>query len=225
MRIAGMICVACLFAGTRARGDVTLSDGTFDPGDWDVSVFYTEGNGGHLDFAAQMTSGGNPGAFRAVALTVYGTDDQHPYSAFNVFHRWTPFVYHPATDGKIVSLDYAEDWINLIPGGGGQATGPALRQGGFVFIDGHAATTQLQWTHFGLARRTAADFAPVNVPNLHPDFSTSGGPIEFGFYRANSASDGQYSTAAGIDKWTITIHQEATQIDQASRGRVKSPSR
>jgi hypothetical protein len=42
---------------------------------------------------------------------------------------------------------------------------------------------------------------------VHPNFSASGLPIQFGFLRANGSSNGGpgYTLAAGIDNWQISI--------------------
>ena len=42
---------------------------------------------------------------------------------------------------------------------------------------------------------------------MHPNFSTSGLPIQFGFLRANGSSNGGlgYTLAAAIDNWQISI--------------------
>jgi hypothetical protein len=217
------VLVAFLFAAGSACADVTLSDGEFPASNWETVLFYLEGNAGSVDLAAQVMSGGNPGAFRLTGLTVKGTDEAHPYSAVYVFQRFTPFVYDPSVSGPIVSLDYAEDCLRLTATTGGQATGPALRQGGVVFVDGHTGTTAPAWTHFALVDRTAEDFAPYGNAGVHPDFTSSGGLIEFGFYRANSSYASGYSTLAGIDNWMIRLRQDGpVPVQPTSWGRVKA---
>lgn len=202
---------------------IVASDGTFNPSDWDVTIFYAPGNGGRIDVADQVPTGGNPGAYREIGLTVYGTDYQHPYSGIWTFHRYIPFVYNPSVDGAIALIDYDEDWIHLSGPGDGEATGPALRQGGVVYFDGPFATPDFEWTHLGLTGLRATDFIRADLSGAHPDFSSSGGPIEIGFYRANSASDGGYSEDCGIDNWTLNIHPEGpVPVQTTSWGRIKA---
>ena len=46
----------------------------------------------------------------------------------------------------------------------------------------------------------------------HPDFSATGASIEFGFVRINSTAIGgivAFSTVAGLDNWSLTIHTAA----------------
>jgi hypothetical protein len=39
----------------------------------------------------------------------------------------------------------------------------------------------------------------------HPDFSSSGGVIEFGYFTANNSTGGGFTTYSGIDNWTVDI--------------------
>ena len=49
----------------RSLAAVTFSDGSFNVADWDLT-FFTVGCGGSTTSAAQVASGGTPGAYRRV---------------------------------------------------------------------------------------------------------------------------------------------------------------
>jgi hypothetical protein len=163
--------ILALFIAVTARAaDITFSDGTFTPGNWTVTIYGT----GTADVSQQL-SGGNPGAFRHITNNVDGT-------------MWD---LQPSTQGAILSIDYAEDSI-VLAGGGNFGAGPALMEGGRVFARPFAFSNST-WTH-----RTLTGMDEDNFVHWHgepggalPNFSATGGPITFGFWRGNS--DGTYS--------------------------------
>ena len=63
----------------------------------------------------------------------------------------------------------------------------------------------LSWTPAQLSHLTATDF--VALDGSHPDFSSTGGVIRFGYARSNSniSTDLAYSTHHGIDNWSVFI--------------------
>jgi opacity protein-like surface antigen len=213
MTRAATVCFAgVLIASQGAAAAVTVSDGTFADANWNLTQF-TGGTGGSVT-AGQVLTGGNPGAFRNLtdALTgggvgiVLGT---------NIY---TPFTYSAAVSGAITSLNYSED-AACTSGcfGQGQSTGPAILQGGNLYILGSSTVItgpSATWTPQVLSGLTALDFGLVNVTTTtivdntqHPDFSASGAPIQVGYFRANGTGlgGGGYTLAAGIDNWQVTI--------------------
>ncbi len=182
---------------------VVFCDTEFLAADWDLTIFWTLGSGGRVD-AWQSLSGGHPGAFRTILNLV---NNAPPYCAVAGFHRHLASVYDPA-QGAILTIDYAEDAIMLIGAGQGQGAGPALRQDGQVFVAGLFITPETTWTAHELEGLTAADFHLEGQPDIHPDFSTSGGVIEFGFVRQNSTYSGGYVILGGIDNWTMILNTE-----------------
>ena len=59
----------------------------------------------------------------------------------------------------------------------------------------------------------------------NPNFSASGAPIQFGFYRSNSTSVGGngMATYGGIDNWSVTVRYDAaTPARSATWGSVKA---
>jgi len=193
----------------------TVADSTFLDANWTGTQFVA-GNGG-TSTGAQVLVGGNPGPYRNVTNQLNAAPAGGETIVLST-HIYAPFTYDPAVSGAIGSLDYAED-AACTPGcfGLGQSTGPALAQGGnFYILSSSSVTTGpgLAWLPHTLNALTAADFGLVNVTQTtifdntqHPDFSASGAPIQFGFFRANDTgvNGGGYTLAAGIDNWQTTI--------------------
>jgi hypothetical protein len=193
----------------RAQTTIVFQDGTFAPSDWLLPSAYvwTHGNGGRTR-AQQMPSGGNPAEYRLITDTVSPAPPSD-YSGVIGFHQRVGATYDPSSQGAIIFVDYAEDSIQFGGGGGGgQATGPALVQGGTLFFAPGLVTPEYVWTHKTLMSLGAASFVDVATSLLHPDFGPTGGPIEFGFFRGNSnTTQGTgYIVSAGIDNWIVALH-------------------
>jgi hypothetical protein len=121
-------------------------------------------------------------------------------------------LYDPQTQGAFVNVDYFEDALLVQGFGDGQATGIALRQSGNVYIRQVGSTPDFAWTRKQDVDVPASAFVRIFDggfdPGSRPDFSASGGPIEFGFMRSNSTSFGAigYEIVALIDNWTVLIN-------------------
>jgi hypothetical protein len=193
----------------------TVSDSTFLDANWSGTQFVA-GNGG-TSTGAQVAAGGNPGSYRNVTDVLNAAPPGSQTIVLST-HIYTPFTYDPSVSGAIGSLNYAED-AACTAGcfGQGQSTGPALAQGGNLYILSSSSVITgpgLAWAPHTLNALTAADFGLVNVTPFtlfdntqHPNFSAGGAPIQFGFFRANGTSlnGGAYTLAAGIDNWQITL--------------------
>ena len=199
--------------GTAVITGSVFFDGTFTDSDWGLTKF---DNSAGTTSAAQVSTGGNLGAYRQVTNNVGNAPP--PASCLGTlvgFHAKVGAVYNPAQQGAITSVDYSEDAILISGGGDGQGAGPALIQGGQVYLGPEHVTPSLSWTHFPNWEIRASDFSAVNVTctafvdaSRHPDFSSSGSTIQFGFFRANSTGAGGpgYTTVGGIDNWTVVVH-------------------
>ena len=183
--------LAVLIATSARAGTLTFTDGSFNPADWSVTV-----RGSGTTTASQIPTGGNPDAFRQITNNVT--------SMMWGYHMNNGAVYNPSAQGAITSIDYAEDAI-VIAGSGNLGSGPAVMQGGKLFIkpDSFGQTT---WTHKTLTGLHGDSFFdPEGGPGpFQPNFSATGGPITFGFWRGNA--DGPYSMTTGIDNWSMTLN-------------------
>jgi len=185
------------------KGSHTYKDGSFLDANW-TSAYTSVGNGGEAT-ATRVKKGGAPGAYRRVDDTVFDA------SFFYVFYANNKANYNPATQGAITSINYSES-NKLISGfGQGQGTGPALIQNGTIYLATASAliTPQSTWKKSTLTHLTADNFAPVADATAHPDFSQGAAPIQFGFYRGNSATF-SYSISAAIDNWNLKVFTAKT---------------
>jgi hypothetical protein len=166
--------------------------------------------GGGTQAASQQSSGGNPGDYRYITNTVNGPAGSTIFG----FHKKIGATYDPQTQGAIGSISYSEDSIMFFGFGEGQATGPALMQDGRIFYGfsplppGYLMSNQWSWTHQTLTSLQADSFVAGFLPtgSEHPDFSSVGDPIVFGFWRGNATAGGGYTIIAGIDNWSLTVN-------------------
>ena len=213
MRAYGAVLVVLATSSMVAGGSSAegFSDGDFDDADWSVSTI-TFGNGG-VSSGDRMPSGGSPNAYRQVTINVSAAPSPAEFSAVWSIPLRSGAVYDPSTQGAIVSIDYSED-ARLFSGSApaGQTVAPALRQGADFYIPAGMTVPETSWTAKPFSSLTESDFFLIQDDLIdadqHPDFSATGGPIEFGFGRGNSTAIGGagFSTVTGIDDWLITIH-------------------
>ena len=205
-----VVTTALLAASAGSTAHATeIADGDFTSG-WQFVSIQT-GTGGSFD--ATITGGGNPGNQLITHTHINGN-----CGAIFGFGFRTDVFWDPATQGPITRLSYSED-ARLVDGfGGGQANGPAIRQGGTYYrLPGNATGTNFNWYTLSLSSLQASQFVRVvpggscgneTDPSQHPDFSANGGPIEFGFVRANSQIDGQgaYDITAALDNFRVSVN-------------------
>lgn len=204
---------------------ITFSDSIFNDSDWEL-VPWMSGNGG-TTAAKQEVSGGNPGTFRSIVnhVNTAAVDNSNIFG-FN-FRRGAS--YNPSKQGAIASINYSEDSILIEGFGEGQATGPALKQNGKLFFTAPPNSLIIPnniWATQEKLNLQAEDFRTPESPDEHPDFSIYGSIIEFGFFRANTATLNGYAIAAGIDNWYISIIPtiQARPYDAVKGGETPPPT-
>ena len=192
----------------HAAPDV-IRDGTFADADWSVITFNT-GNGGVVE--AAQSADGYPTPSRRVHVKVNASPSPSESSVVNGVSLFGGKVYDPQAQGGFATLDYFEDAMLVQGFGDGQATGVAVRQNGNVYVRYVGTTPDFAWTPKQNLGIPASGFVRIVDGGFdtgsHPDFSASGGAIEFGFMRSNSTSPGAngYETIALIDNWTVLIN-------------------
>lgn len=186
-------------------GAVSYFDGNFDSG-WTTAVF---GSGSYSSSASQMTTGGNPDKY--FRITNYTGVSSQVYG----FYMNTNATYNPSVLGAIGSIDYYEDQRYFSGDGNHQAAGVALFQDGtYYFTTRGGYTNSSTWgpllsgipapfTPIDTTGLTANDFRTLASASDHPDFTSNGEAITFGFFRANSIS---LEEVAGIDNWQVTVN-------------------
>lgn len=216
-------------AGHQARAKpnvqssaVVISDGTFNPVDWEVSV---EATNEATHTVQQEMTGGNPGAFRKMTH-ILPHPGSGPDTTIEVTHIYLGETYDPSTQGAIDHLDYAEESKIIPPLPWEQAFSTpqvVLRQGGRTFRTyaiGLRFVANTTWEPGTLSNLTANSFFADDGSSDKPDFSSAGGPIEFGFSRFNIRTNTQppipanqdYVLEHGIDNWTVSVYTE--QVNQ-----------
>lgn len=207
-----------LLAATAHAAPVTFRDETFADADWTSQAFSFEVSsvtplaGGSVT-ASQQPTGGNPGAFRTITHTVPAAPSPTTFGATWSVHFRLGAVWDPSTQGPLATIDFEED-ARLVSGpAAGQSTGLAIRQGGQVWVAQVGTTPGAAWSHKqgrGIRASGVGPLGPGGFPATgpSPDFSASGGPIEFGFTRGNStgAGGGSYAITAAIDNWKVRVN-------------------
>lgn len=189
-----------------------FSDGEFLDTDW-INVTQTI-NGGSVTLS-RLTTGGNPDAHKRVQISTGSAPAGQRSIVFSV-HLMSGFTHDPGVDGEVLHLEYTEDFRRVTGNSIGQTYGVAVRQGGHIFVTPGVMTgSQSSWTTRALTTFTADDFARIDLTDLidgldeasKPDFSASGGAIEFGFFRANQTNISGFAitTTQGIDNWNLRI--------------------
>jgi len=191
-----------------ACGEIVFFDGDFDSG-WSYIDFECDEGGSSV--VSNVSSGGNPRAYRKVVSTMNaGSGSKRRILTFN----WkSDAIYDPRTQGAILSIDYSEDAISFTSRGA--AFGMALRQDGKVYYHNYGGITWSSWVHIQDTNLTADDFYR-QYPGTsgcwgyeRPDFSENGSTIEFGFHRGDSTGGAGAGavTSSGIDNWSVTIRR------------------
>ncbi len=193
--------------GGGATGNTTvLTDADFDDNAWD-SYEHTSGSGG-TTVGGHFTIGGVANSsYGRITLTANSGGAQ-----VALFRIWRGEAYTPSGDGRIFSITYSEDSIRF-SGGTSQYGSPALRQNDKLYAlvqgAGAFATADQSWTAHSLTAVTQDQFRTLDSASDHPDFSTTGSRIEFGYMRLISTSGGSSgdTAAGGIDNWRLVLNR------------------
>ena len=198
-----------LYVSLAARGaaQFTMFDGELAA--WTTSkIFDTTAMAAAIVGVAQVTSGGNPGSFRQTThIWTGGTDANGAALGFEAGHLRDGARHDPSRFGAIDHLDWSFDdkVISQVGGTPGVATFALLRQGGYWF-NHYDVNTAGNWTAHSYRGLRATDFVNPSAGPVNPDFSATGGLIEFGYGTANGTSTAvPITTKSGIDNWSVTV--------------------
>ena len=205
-----------------SAGIITFSDDTFNGSDWGLTLIQF-GPGGSAT-ATQMFSGGNPGAYRQVGMTVNATipaGAPDPNRAHvHAFHERLGATYNPSTQGAVDTIDLSIDHNFLFgnAGAGGQGIVAALVQNSKIYATAFPLQIQASattWTSSNLVGLTASDFeeyrlggiTPFTDPLSHPDLSASGPAFTVGFVTqiSTAGAPSQLTNTVGYDNWQVQI--------------------
>lgn len=190
--------VALLMIGMSALPAAVTADTVASAtGDFDASEWFTLNLPGIPGDGLSTTeaSGGNPGAYRRIALTVDPLE-----SAFQA-SLWTNSAFTPAVTGEITAAVMSFDFTRVatsLASASQVVGGIALRQGGVLQVASAGVTSQgaPAWTSTG----------PLDLVQLFPtiDWQT-GGEIVFGVYNIVTALSESFTIAGGYDNFRLTI--------------------
>lgn len=198
-----------------AHAVVNFFDGVFNNSDWSLVPISNFAGLGSTTSGFQVLTGGNPNEYRRVRNNLVANLSN---AAVHGLHMNVTAFYTPSSQGAITSIVYSEDSINFIPtavvAGNGQGTGLAILQGG-KYYQLRNPTMVMPFSSFstwgpnGTAGSVATDYWEVDLSgNLlsssNPNFTITGGIMQFGFWRGNSGNN-SYNTECGIDNWSVQI--------------------
>jgi hypothetical protein len=179
---------------------IQVTDATFDDISWSMTPQQYGPNGGNgVGYQIVVGGAGDNGPAREVVNTC-GSTFSGSYNA----STYLSYVYNPATQGAITSLEIAID---------SQHTSSLCAMGGLVEQDG------VVWMFdydINSSSWTTYVFAPANdwyvmlptgtVGGPGPDLSEHGTPLRFGFWSGNGSGGGfGYSTQSRFDNFRVTI--------------------
>ena len=228
----GLIALGIALCASTAAADVTFNDTGFNDANWQLMLirghvpaggqFVSDPSAGSVS-VSQEARGGVLGAYRGVNIFV--NDAVGPIQNFVYsFHRPLGAVYNPSISGPIGCITYSEFSRTVSssePGGCHCQIGSlALLQTGTVFVTTPGFPTPTApsgWSPRQQILQKESDFCAMpgylNGTCVHPDFSATGAPIEFGFIRENSnasAGSAGFTTVGGIDNWQVNVLNTCT---------------
>ncbi len=188
---------------------VVFQDREFAPADWAAAAIVEPLVGGPTHDEQQARTGGNPDAYRRVALSMPGG-----VSTLTAFSTYQSASYDPASQGAIYLIDFAQDCIAL-PGVLGVAPVLLVEQDGrrYAAAAGAGACTAV-WGRQTLIRGTfdatqfiRIDGAACAAGASCPDFSAFGKPLKFGIVNFNQGVAGFAGASGGfgIDNWVVRV--------------------
>lgn len=192
------------FAGGLAVANTIFSDGTYDPANWTTVLEY--GNG--TVSATQVNMGGNPDRYLRVDHINFTWE-------LVAYHFQNDAVYDPSL-APIERVEWSQDEraIQNLFGIGVPFTLAVEQNGKRYKISSYSQfrNDSSSWVTFTspIGGYTAADFFQYDIPGNvlledHPDFSSTGSPLVFGFCTLDNNLDYLTSRAAGFDNWSVTL--------------------
>jgi hypothetical protein len=179
--------------------DTTLRDDTMAATDWtSTKIVDTTPGAAATTVSVSQPSGGAPGPYR---------ETSHTWSdgAIFVAHLNSNFVHDPSVQ-PIHSIDFraAANHFTFPTVGGAVALAVLVQQGSGYYAPPVINVFGNAWTSYVQTGFTSADFALVAGSGPpHPDFSSGGALLTFGYMTANSASGGPVTKTIGVDGYEV----------------------
>jgi hypothetical protein len=184
---------------------IVIADPTMGAGSYSGATVAGSSGGGVSASSTSPGSGGNTGPHRSTAISFgAGSFGLAQYvGELNTLNTW-----NPATQGAITTVAFAIDQqvsdLLPFPQQNLQLTF-GLRQGGITYYGGGwAPFYNTSWSSTSTTLLNATNFGPVGS---RPDFSASGGVIEFGYFVGAFAAPGGVSATLNVDNFCVAVNE------------------
>ena len=178
----------CVIATPVTAATITFFDGDFNPTDYSSIV-----TGSGSSTAITEPSGGTPGAYRRVSLTV------EPFQSVWNVQLFLNAVYTPKDQGPIQSVQVSYDIRRVF------TTHPHATQ---IHKGISVEQDSVIYSYFG-GNSTSTTWEPFAVSDIIPFFPqvnwSDGNQIMFGFYDAVGTSEQGFTLDGGYDNFTVEI--------------------
>jgi hypothetical protein len=157
-----------------------------------------------------LTVGGNPGAFRSAYIsTPNGLSAAQALGEFNILNAW-----NPKSMGAINTVSFSIDHYTQTQFAGGAPTvltsQPQMlfgvRQNNMNYYNFAYFPTSTNWETVQSIGRTQTSFITLSG-GANPDFSTNGGPVEFGYF-ASIYEIGAKNFAVNVDNFCVAVNDD-----------------
>ncbi|MDZ4773697.1 MAG: hypothetical protein SGI72_11255 [Planctomycetota bacterium] len=198
-----LFALAALTESARAGDTTVFSDGSFGAG-WSSSKIVDTTPSALATFVSTTQLGGIPGSYRNTSQTFNA-------GTIRVAHFDPQYTHLPSTT-PICSIDFAASLTHITGSsvGGAVEYRLGLRQSGVIYGGPSIDVFDTFWASYVQNALHSEDFILfAGTGPLHPDFTCTGGAIEFGFLTGNSAGGGPVTKVSGIDNWLVTVHLDS----------------
>jgi hypothetical protein len=199
--LAGGFSLPCL--ATIVIADATMATGSYSG----PSTFFPGANG-VTGVATSLGSGGNTGPFRSTALNFAtgGFAFASAVGEFNVLN-----TYDPSAQGAISTVAYSLDVQvpNLQPFPNQQVQLLfGLRQGGVTYFNAVYNPLTTGWTTGTRTGLTQANFGSAFITGApQPNFSPTGGVIQFGYFASPFSLAGGGTATFNVDNFCVAVNE------------------
>ena len=215
--IAGAI-LSIITLNTPSEAQIVFSDTTMERSNWT-----TTGLGPGVESIVSAPTGGNPGPHSRVS-----TGSGAWSMAIDIRNS---AVVSPALVQGITSIDYRDDFRCQVADGcfgAGQSITAIIKQGGKFYSSAFAISSGVTsvWTSAELLSLTETDFFEIDenaanagvilIGTSHPDLSSAGAPIQFGYARVNGNIVS--TVTGGVDNWSVIVTTVAAPVPALSEG-------
>jgi hypothetical protein len=201
VRIAAFLALA---SAARAGDTAMFADGTFGAG-WTSTKIVDTTSGASATFTSTtIPTGGGPGPYR---------ETSHTFNAGTIVvaHANPLYVYDPSSV-PICSIDLSWYLVHFTGSsvGGAVSYRLGLLQAGSWYSGPSIDVYDALWAGYAQTDLRASQFTLLTGTGpATPDFSCTGGLIQFGFLTANSSGSAGFVTkTSGCDEWNVTLHLE-----------------